>query len=79
MSATGLDVFDKTLQTTNIWLDEIMADIGPDRHVAWHVLGTVLRALRDRVSVELGAHFAAQLPILIRGPSTTSGMYFGNC
>jgi hypothetical protein len=21
MSATGLDVFDKTLQTTNIWLD----------------------------------------------------------
>ena len=25
MSATGLDVFDKTLQTTNIWLK----DIGP--------------------------------------------------
>ena len=24
MSATGLDVFDKTLQITNIWLDEIM-------------------------------------------------------
>jgi hypothetical protein len=24
MSATGLDVFDKTLPTTNIWLDEIM-------------------------------------------------------
>jgi hypothetical protein len=23
MSATGLDVFDKTLQTTNSWLDEI--------------------------------------------------------
>ena len=31
MSATGLDVFDKTLQTTNIWLDEIMAKLGPDR------------------------------------------------
>jgi len=28
MSATGLDVFDKTLQTTNIWLDEIMAKLG---------------------------------------------------
>ena len=24
MAATGLDVFDKTLQTTNIWLEEIM-------------------------------------------------------
>jgi hypothetical protein len=47
MSATGLDVFDKTLQTTNIWLDEIMAKLGPDRQVAWHVLGAVLHALRD--------------------------------
>ncbi|RUZ94051.1 DUF2267 domain-containing protein, partial [Mesorhizobium sp. M7A.F.Ca.US.006.01.2.1] len=24
MSATGLDVLDRTLQTTNSWLDEIM-------------------------------------------------------
>ncbi len=29
MSATGLDVFDKTLQTTHIWLDELMAKIRP--------------------------------------------------
>jgi hypothetical protein len=29
MSATGLDVFDKTIQTANIWLDEIMAEVGP--------------------------------------------------
>ena len=41
MSATGLDVFDKTLQTTN---NEIMAKLGPDRQVAWHVLGAVLHA-----------------------------------
>ena len=34
MSATGLDVFDKTLQTTNIWLKEIMQTVGPDRHRA---------------------------------------------
>ena len=33
MSATGLDVFAKTLQTTNIWLDEIMATIGPNRQL----------------------------------------------
>jgi hypothetical protein len=39
MSATGLDVFDKTLQTTNIWLDEIMAKLGPDRQVAWLAYG----------------------------------------
>lgn len=39
MSATGLDVIDKTLQTTHIWLDEIMEQTGPDRQVGWHVLG----------------------------------------
>jgi uncharacterized protein (DUF2267 family) len=67
MSATGLDVFDKTLQTTNTWLDEIMADIGPDRQVAWHTLGVVIRAVRDRIPIELSAHLAAQLPLLVRG------------
>src|SRR3954468_24967341 len=29
MSATGLDVFDKTLQTTHIWLNDITEVIGP--------------------------------------------------
>ena len=27
MSATGLDVFDKTRQTTDIWLEEVMAEL----------------------------------------------------
>ena len=48
MSATGLAVFDKTLQVTNTWLDEIIAELGPDRQVAWHVLSAVLHAVRDR-------------------------------
>ena len=67
MSATGLDVFDKTVQTTNIWLDEIMARMGPDRHIAWHILGAVLRALRDRLPLDDAAHLGAQLPLLVRG------------
>jgi uncharacterized protein (DUF2267 family) len=67
MSATGLEVFDKTLQTTNVWLDEIMDSIGPDRHTAWKVLSTVLHKLRDRLQPDLAAHLAAQLPLLVRG------------
>jgi uncharacterized protein (DUF2267 family) len=67
MSATGLDVFDKTLQSTNAWLSEIMAKLGPDRQVAWHVLGAVLRTLRDRLPLGLAAHLGAQLPLLVRG------------
>ena len=67
MSATGLDVFDKTLQTTNIWLGEIMERIGPDRQAAWKVLSVVLHKLRDRLPVDLAAHLGAQLPLLVRG------------
>jgi uncharacterized protein (DUF2267 family) len=67
MSATGLEAFDRTVQTTNIWLNEITSEIGPDRQLAWHTLGVVLRTLRDRLPVEEAAHLGAQLPLLVRG------------
>jgi len=67
MSATGLDVLDKTLQTTHIRLDELMAEIGPDRQVAWHVLEVVLHAVRGRIPLELAVHLGSQLPLRVRG------------
>ena len=67
MSANGLDVFDRTLETTHIWLKEICNDIGPDKQVAWKVLSTVLHKLRDRLTLNLAAHLGAQLPLLVRG------------
>jgi uncharacterized protein (DUF2267 family) len=67
MSANGLDVFDRTLETTHIWLNEICNDLGPDKQVAWKVLSTVLHKLRDRLTLNLAAHLGAQLPLLIRG------------
>lgn len=67
MSALGLDVFDRTFQTTNTWLDEIMERLGPDRQIAWKVLSTVLHKLRDMLQPELAAHLGAQLPLLVRG------------
>mgnify|MGYP002623376183 CR=1 FL=1 len=67
MSANGLEVFDKTIQTTNIWLKEIMEEVGPDRQVAWKVLSVVLHQLRDRLPVEVSAHLGSQLPMLVRG------------
>lgn len=67
MSTTGLAVIDSSLQRTHVWLDEIMMELGPDRSLAWHVLGAVLHAIRDRLPVELNAHLAAQLPLVVRG------------
>jgi uncharacterized protein (DUF2267 family) len=67
MSANGLEVFDRTLETTHIWLNEICNDLGPDKQVAWKVLSTVLHKLRDRLTLNLAAHLGAQLPLLVRG------------
>jgi uncharacterized protein (DUF2267 family)/CBS domain-containing protein len=67
MSANGIGAFDKTVQTGNLWLKDIEAELGCDRHTAWHVLGVVLRALRDRLPADDAAHLAAQLPLVVRG------------
>lgn len=67
MSSAGLETFDKSIHTTNIWLKEISDPVGADREAAWHVLGAVLRALRDRLPVDDAAHLSAQLPLLVRG------------
>lgn len=67
MSANGLEVFDKTIHTTNIWLNEIMEALGPDRQHAWKVLTVVLHRLRNRLPVDLSAHLGSQLPVMVRG------------
>lgn len=67
MSTTILTLFDKSLQTTAIWLDEIQSEIGPDRALAWRVLSIVLQNLRDHLPLELSAHLGAQLPMIVRG------------
>lgn len=68
MSATGLRAFDSTIQKTNIWLDDIMDELDwDDRQRAYHALGAVLHALRDRLPLTESAQLAAQLPQMIRG------------
>ncbi len=68
MSATGLDVFDTTVQKTNLWLKDLMGLLGwSDKHRAYEALRVTLHALRDRLTVEEVAQFSAQLPMLIRG------------
>lgn len=68
MSATGLEVFDTTLQKTNKWLDEIMEEMGiKTRQQAYDALRGCLHALRERLTIEEAAHLAAQMPLLIKG------------
>lgn len=68
MSTTGLRSFDHAVEITNVWLNEIMNELGwEDRHRAYYGLRAVLHALRDRLTVNEAAHLGAQLPLLIRG------------
>jgi uncharacterized protein (DUF2267 family) len=64
---TGLEVFDETVQQTNIWLKEVMDEVGPDRKRAYRATRADLHALRDRLVVDEAAHLGAQLPMLLRG------------
>jgi uncharacterized protein (DUF2267 family) len=68
MAMTGLGVFDKTVHETNVWLKELMDELGLEtRDDAYAALKATLHALRDRIGPENAVHLGAQLPILLRG------------
>jgi uncharacterized protein (DUF2267 family) len=68
MSATGLDVFDRTIQKTNVWLQAVQEELGlQSKHQAYHLLRAVLHEVRDRLPMPQTAHLGAQLPTLLRG------------
>ena len=68
MPATGLEVFDTTVQKANGWLKELMRIMEwQDRHRAYLALRATLHALRDRLTVDEVAQLGAQLPMLVRG------------
>jgi uncharacterized protein (DUF2267 family) len=68
MTTTGLDIFDRTVQKSIIWVDAIRDELAlEDRHRAYHLLRVVLHEIRDRLPMMQSVHLAAQLPILLRG------------
>jgi len=69
MSNSILEVFDASLQKTQIWINDLMSELGWEENPqkACLALRTALHALRDRLTVEEAVHLGAQLPILIRG------------
>ncbi|HEY5622272.1 MAG TPA: DUF2267 domain-containing protein [Gammaproteobacteria bacterium] len=61
-------VFDKTIEKTNAWLDDIEASMDwDDPQKAYAALRAVLHALRDRLPADEAVDLAAQMPMLIRG------------
>jgi uncharacterized protein (DUF2267 family) len=69
MSANAkASALDHALHTAQTWVNDVAREFDTeDREFAYRVLRAWLHTLRDRLTVEASAHFAAQLPDLIRG------------
>jgi uncharacterized protein (DUF2267 family) len=68
MSAQSIEIIDRTVQKTNLWLRDLREELHTDdSHIAYQALRVVLHALRDRLSVDEAVALAAELPLLIRG------------
>lgn len=68
MSFTHIDGLDTSIHSTNKWLVDVCEGFATDdRRLAYRMLRAYLHTLRDRLTVDASAHFAAQLPTLLRG------------
>lgn len=68
MPSTHVHPLDHATQTAREWLDTVAAEFGTDDARFVHrITRAWLHAVRDRLPVVEAAHFAAQLPELLRG------------
>ena len=68
MTVTGIRTFDSSIITTKEWLEDIKNEMSlDDQEQAVEVTRAVLHTIRDRLTVNEAADFAAQLPMLLQG------------
>jgi uncharacterized protein (DUF2267 family) len=52
MTTNRVDIIDRSVEKTHIWLNELAAELGTeDRKYAYRVLRAVLHAVRDRLAI----------------------------
>lgn len=68
MAKTRSQTLDQSVQSAQAWIDRVAEQFATDdRDFALRVTKAYLHALRDQLPVADAAHFAAQLPDLLRG------------
>jgi uncharacterized protein (DUF2267 family) len=61
-------IIERSVEKASIWLKDVASELGDDdRQYAYRALRAVLHVLRDRLTIDVAAKLAAQLPTLIRG------------
>ncbi|KWX22528.1 hypothetical protein AFM11_20520 [Mycolicibacterium wolinskyi] len=67
-TTTKVPALDHAMHTAHTWVNAVARQFGTEDHeFAYGVLRAWLHTLRDRLTVAAAAHFAAQLPDLVRG------------
>ena len=65
---TKVSALDHAMHIAHTWINDVARELDTeDREFAYRVLRAWLHTLRDRLTVQASAHFAAQLPDFIRG------------
>ena len=68
MSKNGLESFDRTLEKTHKFINDVAQETGvDDKQIAFIGVKAVLHALRDRIPLEEAAQLGSQLPVLLAG------------
>jgi uncharacterized protein (DUF2267 family) len=61
-------IIERSAEKAHIWLKDVASELGDgDLQYAYSALRAVLHVLRDRLTIDVAAKVAAQLPTLIRG------------
>lgn len=64
----SFEVFEKTLQLTQLWVNDVAKELDiDDKHHAFIGLRATLHVLRNRLTIGEAAHLGAELPILLAG------------
>jgi uncharacterized protein (DUF2267 family) len=67
MSTQGLEVIEASTQKTHEWIASIAEAAYMEKRDAYKALRAVLQTMRDRLPMNDAVHFAAQLPMFLRG------------
>jgi uncharacterized protein (DUF2267 family) len=61
-------IIERSAEKANVWLKDVATELGDgDLQYAYRVLRAVLHVLRDRLTIDVAAKLAGQLPTMIRG------------
>ncbi|MEM7761218.1 MAG: DUF2267 domain-containing protein [Cyanobacteria bacterium P01_A01_bin.40] len=68
MSNNGLAAFDRTLEKTHLFINDVATELNlNDKHVAFIGIKAVMHALRDRIPLEEAVQLGSQFPVLLAG------------